>query len=97
VVLLHKLIVGMREAKENLSRLVNEVKKGAEIILTERGKPVARLAPIVDEYLSLETRLTKLEYAGWIEAPNRHAQKMPVPLPLSEEKAQEFLQEDRNR
>jgi prevent-host-death family protein len=94
---MHKPSVGLREAKENLSRLVNEVKKGAEIILTERGKPVARLAPIVDEALSLEARLAKLEHAGWLEPPNRHAQKMPAPLPLLGEKAQELLQEDRNR
>jgi prevent-host-death family protein len=97
VILLHKPSVGLREAKANLSRLVNEVKKGTEIILTERGKPVARLAPVADESLSLEARLTKLEYAGWLEPLNRAARKMPVPLPLSIVKAQELLQEDRNR
>jgi prevent-host-death family protein len=87
----------MREAKENLSRLVNEVKKGTEIILTERGKPVARLVPINDESLSLASRLAKLEHAGMIEPANRANLKMPLPLPLCGEKAQAFLQEDRNR
>lgn len=94
---MYKLRVGMREAKENFSKLVNEVKNGAEIILTERGKPVARLAPINDESLSLPARLTKLEYAGVLEPANRANLKMPSPLPLCGEKAQAFLQEDRNR
>lgn len=94
---MHKPSVGLREAKANLSRLVNEVKKGTEIILTERGKPVARLAPVADESLTLEARLTKLEYAGWLEPPHRAARKLPVPLPLSRVKAQDMLQEDRNR
>ncbi len=94
---MYRLSVGIREAKENLSRLVNEVKKGTEIILTERGKPVARLAPVNDESLSLASRLAKLEHAGMIEPANRTNLKMPSPLPLCGEKAQAFLQEDRNK
>lgn len=37
---------GIREARQNLSALIDEVKKGREIVITERGKPVARLAPL---------------------------------------------------
>ncbi len=36
---------GIREARQNLSVLLGEVKKGEEIVITERGKPVARLTP----------------------------------------------------
>lgn len=35
--------VGMFEAKTNLSSLVEEVEKGGEVVITRRGKPVARL------------------------------------------------------
>ena len=35
----------MHEAKSNLSRLVEEVEAGGEIILARAGKPVARLVP----------------------------------------------------
>jgi prevent-host-death family protein len=87
----------MRKAKENLSRLVSQVKEGAEIILTERGKPVARLAPLNDETMSLAARLTKLEKAGALEPAKRGNAEMPVPLPCCGEKAQEYLQEDRSR
>lgn len=37
---------GIREARQNLSSLIEEVKKGRELVLTERGRPVARLVPI---------------------------------------------------
>lgn len=36
---------GIREARQNLSVLIDEVKKGQEIVITDRGKPVARLTP----------------------------------------------------
>ena len=36
---------GVREARQNLSMLLDEVKKGREIIITEHGRPVARLVP----------------------------------------------------
>lgn len=37
------IIVGMHEAKSQLSRLVREVQDGAEVIVTNAGRPVARL------------------------------------------------------
>ena len=36
---------GIREARQNLSALLDEVKKGREIVITERGRPVAKLVP----------------------------------------------------
>ena len=38
---------GIRQARQNLSALLEEVKKGREIVITDRGKPVARLVPLV--------------------------------------------------
>jgi len=38
--------VGVFEAKNRLTALLDEVEGGTEIIITRRGKPVARLAPI---------------------------------------------------
>ena len=34
---------GVREARQNLSALLDEVKRGREIVITERGRPVAKL------------------------------------------------------
>jgi prevent-host-death family protein len=36
---------GIREARQNISGLIEMVRKGREILITDRGKPVARLAP----------------------------------------------------
>lgn len=41
---------GIREARQNLSALIDEVRKGHEITITDRGKPVARLVPPREEY-----------------------------------------------
>ena len=39
-------IVNIHEAKTHLSRLIDEVAAGAEIIIAKAGKPTARLSPI---------------------------------------------------
>ena len=36
---------GVREARQNLSALLDEVRKGREVLITERGHPVAKLVP----------------------------------------------------
>jgi prevent-host-death family protein len=36
---------GVREARQNLSMLLDEVKRGRGIVITERGRPVAKLVP----------------------------------------------------
>ena len=38
--------VNIHEAKTHLSRLIDEVAAGAEIIIAKAGKPMARLSPI---------------------------------------------------
>jgi prevent-host-death family protein len=36
---------GVREARQDLSGLLDEVRKGREVVITDRGRPVARLVP----------------------------------------------------
>ena len=36
---------GIREARQNLSALLEEVRKGREVVITDHGRPVARLVP----------------------------------------------------
>jgi prevent-host-death family protein len=40
--------VGAFEAKTHLSRLLDQVERGETIVITRRGKPVARLSPVQD-------------------------------------------------
>lgn len=40
-----RAVVGIRELKNGLSRWVAKVRRGTEILVTDRGAPVARLVP----------------------------------------------------
>jgi prevent-host-death family protein len=53
------------EAKNKLSALIDEVKNGETIVITDRGQPVARLEP-VGAAESDEDRLARLERSGII-------------------------------
>ena len=89
--------IGVREAKIHLSRLIDDVLEGKEIIITNHNRPVAVLSPIKSESLSLEERIERLERQGIIEPINQKSIKsFPPPIPLPKELAQKFLQEDRN-
>jgi prevent-host-death family protein len=37
---------GVREARQNLTALLDDVKKGREVVITEHGRAVARLASV---------------------------------------------------
>jgi prevent-host-death family protein len=39
-------IVNIHEAKTHLSKIVDEVAAGSEVIIAKAGKPLAKLAPI---------------------------------------------------
>jgi prevent-host-death family protein len=41
--------VGIRELRADLSRIVKRVRAGEEIVVTDHGKPVARLVPMNGE------------------------------------------------
>ena len=40
-------IMNIHEAKTHLSRIVDEVAAGAEVIIAKAGKPMARLMPLI--------------------------------------------------
>jgi prevent-host-death family protein len=42
-------VVSIRDANQHLSRYLERVEQGAEVIITRRGKPIARLLPIEPE------------------------------------------------
>jgi prevent-host-death family protein len=90
--------VGIREAKIELSKIIKRVKNGGEVVITDRGRPVAKIVPLVGEDLPLEERIRKLEVQGLLGPLSKKSRKrLPPPLPVPTGKAQEFLQEDRDR
>lgn len=41
--------INMREAKTHLSRLVNEVMAGGEVVIARSGKPIVKLVPLIQD------------------------------------------------
>ena len=67
--------VGLREANQNFSKLIKKVRGGKEVILTDRGKPVARLTSISEEIT--EDRIKRMEEAGLLIAPRKRGPMPP--------------------
>jgi prevent-host-death family protein len=42
-------IINIHEAKTHLSRIIDEVAAGSEVIIAKAGKPMARLTPLSGE------------------------------------------------
>ncbi len=77
------------ETKNNLSALIDLVRSGETVLITDRNCPVARLKPVTSgENIDDEARIAKLERAGLIRrAKNPNGMKeflknwKPVKLP----------------
>jgi prevent-host-death family protein len=57
--------VGVRDLKNNLSRYLHRVQGGEEVIVTDRGRPVARLSGLAYS----TDRLAELIAAGVVRPP----------------------------
>jgi len=68
--------MGLREANQHFSRLVRAVKAGREVVLTERGKPIAVVRPLEADDPD-EAWLSKLEAMGILR---RATKRGPMPL-----------------
>jgi prevent-host-death family protein len=70
------------QAKNQLSALIDQVQAGETIVILERGRPVARLEPVVGQD-DPSGRLARLERAGIIKrgtgAPPLDLIRMPAP------------------
>jgi len=56
------------ETKNNLSRLLEEVKSGTTILILDRNKPVARLEPVADDVDTNTDRIARLVRQGLVSA-----------------------------
>ena len=89
----HRIEVGVRELKNQLSRYIDQVREGKEVIVTEHGRPVARLAPLEET----DRRLQALIDAGAVTPPinstrHRARARIRTKLPISD-----LVDEERNR
>jgi prevent-host-death family protein len=65
----------VREAQHHLSKLLDEVENGEEIILTRRGKQVGRLVP--PENVE-DPRERKIDWAVWAQQQREFLESMPM-------------------
>lgn len=69
----------MRELKASLSRYLDEVREGAEVVVTDHGHPVARLVPIQGQ--TAMERLAALISRGEVTPRQTHGPRTP-PRPV---------------
>jgi prevent-host-death family protein len=65
----------VREAQHHLSKLMDEVAKGHEIVLTRRGRQVGRLVPI--ENFDATGR-KKIDWAAWAAGQLEYLETLPM-------------------
>lgn len=82
--------VGVRELEQQLSRYPDEVERGAEVIVTDRGRPKARIIPIVDE-----GHLHRGIEEGWIRPALRTGPIVPRQRARAARRSGDVLDEDR--
>ena len=62
--------MGLREANQKFSQLVKAVKQGKEVLLTERGKPLA-VVKLVEESGDAHATVRRLESVGLLRAASK--------------------------
>jgi prevent-host-death family protein len=72
----HMASVGVRELRQRASELLRRVEEGESIQITDRGRPVAVLAPLPDDPLE------RLRASGDLQSREADLSDLPEPLPL---------------
>ena len=88
--------LGLREANQHFSKAIKAVLAGKEVVLTERGQPIAVIKPIKDEGES-DAALKRMADEGLITLPTR---KGPLPrfepVPISGRPLSQTIIDDRD-
>ncbi len=88
--------VGIRELKARLSHYVKAASAGERIVITDRGSPVAVLAPArTDEHVDIPPALQQLIAEGRATAPREPFTVVPVQPAKASRTWQKILDEDR--
>ena len=89
--------VGSREFKNRLGQYLAPVREGQSLLITDRGRPVAKLIPAEPEEAPvdpLRARLLELEAQGFIRLPKRPMRGFKA-VPSRGKLASEMIIEDR--
>jgi prevent-host-death family protein len=69
--------MGLREANQSFSKAIKAVKASKDVILTERGKPIAVIKPLEQEK-SVDAAIGRLEVEGVLRRGPKNRKPMPV-------------------
>jgi len=86
--------VGLREANMHFSKYVKMVRQGQEIVVTERGAPIAVIKPLGRE-VSPEKRVKLLEEQGFLKRAVKGAFPAGAPLAIKGRSIAATLSEER--
>jgi antitoxin (DNA-binding transcriptional repressor) of toxin-antitoxin stability system len=87
---------GIKELKNNLSKYLSQVKNGEDILITERGKAIARIIRENPEEIKLREALSPLIVKGLIKLPSQKVNReISAPVKLSGKPVSEMVIEDR--
>ncbi len=88
--------MGLREANQKFSKAIQAVKSGEEVILTERGKPIAVIKPLNGSRVG-EAIIRRLEASGFLRPAAKKGALPPwTPRRLKGVSMVQTLREERN-
>lgn len=67
--------VGIRELRDHLSKYLDEVQDGKDVVVTDRGRAIARILP-----MSGETTLDRLIREGRVTPAKSRLRRLPTPI-----------------
>jgi prevent-host-death family protein len=88
----HRDEVGVRELRDHLSRYLDRVKAGTELVVTEHGVPIAYLLP-----RPRSAKLAELVATGRARAPQTYRRDAPEPVEFagSDQELDRLIRESR--
>ncbi|HEU4343423.1 MAG TPA: type II toxin-antitoxin system prevent-host-death family antitoxin [Candidatus Binatia bacterium] len=89
--------VGVKELKNRLTQYLRRTKQGEEVIITERGHPIALIQPIKNavKVISLEAKLARLAAQGRVVLPTQKPLKRVRLVRVSGKPISKVIVEDR--
>ena len=88
--------VGIKELKDRLSEYIAKVKQGEEVVVTERGRPVARIVQEGSVAQRARDMLAPLVRSGLVRPPQgRRVRRKHKAVKVSGKPASQMIIEDR--
>ena len=88
----------IRDMKNRLSHYLRRVRAGREVVITDRGKPVARLVPMGPEAAGEADLVARTLALPWVR-PGKGGKpkgaKRPIPWKRGQKLASDIVREDR--